>query len=341
MVTLTRALLCAVSFVWSASAWKYCGDVTCDSDQTCSPYDGKCYDRLIYYADFSVYYASTYTGTSWTDDGTNVSALFDNDNSTTFTLSSGTQRVLNITFTADYYIHAVELLAQTDSLLYGYIWNDGFAQLSDNIYWNAFMDKGSDDLENDYKRWMLKHENVSTSSALDDNDTLPFRSEYLYFLFYSTSSMELQGLNIYGIGETDAPTNEPTTVPTSFVLYCLCLRTLPYSLRICESTNKIVGIYHVEYIQIQLPALPPALPPSQRTTLLTTPPSMGSTTHSIHCVHDMYTIPLSISLSISLSMCCIHKLITDYHFESGSPLRTCALHSTISLNHVAVTSTTQ
>ena len=210
----TQALLCAVSFVWSASAWVYCGDVTCNSDQTCSPYNGQCYD-LLTTADFSVYYASTYSAsTPWTDDSTSVSEVFDNDNSTTFTLSKYTQRVLNITFIVDYYIHAVELLAQSDSLVYGYMWNDGFAQIRDNVYWNVFVDKSPDDLGNGYKRWMVKYENSSSSSALADNETLPFRSKYLYFFLLSTASMELQGINIYGIGETDETTTYPTADPT-------------------------------------------------------------------------------------------------------------------------------
>jgi len=205
----------------SAQAIYDCSSVSCHSNQTCSPYDGECYDRFTtndfvfsYWSDDSKTILSYPDCENFTRDSSDISALFDSDNSTSFLIKRYYHRIINLTFSESVWIHKVTILVETrNSLETTYILNDDFA---------SYADACGDDREfwSDAFEWLeLNNSNFDgyavaeyTNSA--DGDDFPFKTQFLGIGIHHTANAWISAINVYGSYNTRAPTAKPTLAPS-------------------------------------------------------------------------------------------------------------------------------
>ena len=200
----------AVVLSWTVSADTLydCSSSSCDSDQRCSTFDGKCYDRFTT-DQFSKTELLEYN--TWADTGVDVSNILDGDNST-YTSIASQGRYLNVSFPSRYFVHAVEILLSAEPQ---FVWLtvDPIVTTDDIPGWSAFDDAGWISWSSG-DRSIAKHTNVSDHyTGANDNETFPFLTDNIGVMIYG--STDCYAFNIYGAESTSVPTEEPTVDPTS------------------------------------------------------------------------------------------------------------------------------
>jgi len=211
-----------------------CSSVSCNSDQTCSPYDGECYDRfttndfVFSYWSEDTQYGSFDCG-NITKDSTDISALFDGDNSTSFGYAKNYYRMINLTFSESVWIHKITMLVENrDEFDDTYIFNDDFATYADacgddkEIWSDAF--EWSVPAHSDFDGYAVaEYTDSSLSNSIGDD--FPFKTQFLGIMIYHDTNAWISALNVYGIAQaptmeptspTVEPTDRPTIVPNTF-----------------------------------------------------------------------------------------------------------------------------